>query len=724
MEITSEQLRNVLRHRFGYDRFRLHQEAIIRDVLSGRDVMAIMPTGGGKSICYQLPALVLDGITVVISPLIALMKDQVDALLSNGIAAAYINSTLSMEEQQDVRERLRKGAIRLLYLAPERLFANESSFMTFLKALPCCLFAIDEAHCISQWGHDFRKEYLQLAALKQHFPEIPVVALTASADRITQQDILEKLSLNRPSIYIASFNRPNISYYIEPKKQALLQIAAYLDQHPDDSGIIYALSRSSTETIASRLREMGYIAAHYHAGMPNAERQKVQEAFKKDEIKIITATIAFGMGIDKPNVRFVMHYDVPKNMEGYYQETGRAGRDGLNSNAILYYSAGDIMKLQQFVSVEGNAEQSAVLSRKLYQMKEFAEHQGCRRQYMLKYFGEDAPAYCGACDYCLSNLEEREATVEAQKMLSAVYRTGERFGMDYIIDFLRGSVSSRIHAPHKLIKTYGIGRDLSKESWQTIGRQLLQLGLLQQEPGKFPVLKLSHQSWEVLRGGRSVTIAVRKASGQKTETRTEQPEHDQELLQLLKAVRRELAEAEHVPAYIIIGDNTLQEMATYIPLSFEDLRRISGFGDYKVGKYGAAFLEELRSYAQRHGLKTRTHLRMPKKEKTATRLDRPAAGNSARLTLELFREGLSIAEISGRRALSVATIESHLTAFIANGEIRAEELVPAPRLERIVEVIRMIGDTRALKPIKDLLDESFTYGEIRIAAAYFEAQRQ
>ncbi|RYZ52695.1 MAG: DNA helicase RecQ [Sphingobacteriales bacterium] len=461
--MPDDQLSNVLQHRFGFSQFRFHQEAIIRSVLAGSDVMAIMPTGGGKSICYQLPALMLDGITIVISPLIALMKDQVDGLKANGIAAAFLNSSQSAREQEQIREQLKKGAIRLLYIAPERLFGGDQGFFSVLKSLPVALFAIDEAHCISQWGHDFRPEYLRLAAFKEHFPQVPVIALTASADKITQQDILEKLRLRSPRVFVSSFNRPNIHYFIQPKKQAMQQIADYLHTHADSSGIIYALSRAGTEDIAHALRSMGFIAAHYHAGLSNEEKNRVQESFKKDDLKIIVATIAFGMGIDKPNVRFVMHYDVPKNMEGYYQETGRAGRDGLKSDAILYYSAGDIMKLQNFISIEGNPEQTAVLSRKLFKMKDFAETQSCRRQFIMDYFGEEFPPICGSCDFCLSHVDQENVTIPAQKFLSAIYRTGERFGSDYIIDFLRGSSNSKIQEHHKSLKTYGIGKDLRKE---------------------------------------------------------------------------------------------------------------------------------------------------------------------------------------------------------------------------------------------------------------------
>ncbi|MBN9484995.1 MAG: ATP-dependent DNA helicase RecQ [Bacteroidetes bacterium 43-93] len=711
-------IHQVLKQFFGYDSFRLNQEAIINKVLSGRDVMAIMPTGGGKSICYQVPAVLFDGLTVVISPLIALMKDQVDALHANGIKAAFLNSTLSTQEQNTVIAAVRNKEIKLLYLAPERLMSNNMQFMNFLATVRCSLFAIDEAHCISQWGHDFRPEYLGLAALKQRFPQVPVIALTASADVITQKDIVDKLQLSNPEIFISSFNRANISYYIQPKQKVFEQITQYLQEHKDDSGIIYTLSRANTESIAEKLREAGYSASHYHAGMGNDERSRVQESFLRDNTKIIVATIAFGMGIDKPNVRFVMHYDVPKNMEGYYQETGRAGRDGLPGDAILYYSRSDINKLMRFVTVENNNAQTAILKKKLWQMKEFAEHEGCRRQYMLQYFGEDAPAYCGSCDYCLSNLEHKTATIEAQKILSAVIRTGQKYGADYLIDFLRGSSSSKIVPAHKELKTYGVGKDLKKEEWQSIVKQMLQQQLVDVEDSSYPVLKLNDASNRILKGLQEVVLLVRKPMEESVSAQTA-PQHDPKLLTELKEIRREIAEAENVPAYIIVGDNTLLDMATYLPLSQDGLRRISGFGDYKVNKYGPAFLKVLQSYAAGNNLESRIHLKSPKRER-ADRTEKPVAGATHKATLALFNDGYSIEEIASKRGLSQGTVEAHLSVFIANGELNASKILPKNKLDVIIALIKQTGFTNVLKPLKDLLPEDYTYGDIKIAQAHYE----
>lgn len=718
--MLATELNKALKHYFGYEQFRLSQQPIIETVLAGKDVLAIMPTGGGKSICYQLPALLLPGLTVVISPLIALMKDQVDALHANGIKAAFLNSTLNTQEQNSIITAVRNGEIKLLYMAPERLFSNRQQFISFLSSLHCSLFAIDEAHCISQWGHDFRQEYLGLAILKKHFPGTPVIALTASADTITQKDIVEKLNLETPSVFVSSFNRANINYYIQPKRKALEQIAHYLDNHRNDSGIIYTLSRASAENIAAKLCDMGFDASHYHAGMNNEERSRVQEAFQRDRIKIIVATIAFGMGIDKSNVRFVIHHDVPKNMEGYYQETGRAGRDGLRSDAILYYSAGDIMKLLSFTEVENNPQQSAILKKKLMQMKEFAEYEGCRRQYILQYFGEKAPAYCGSCDYCLSNLEHRDATIEAQKLLSAVIRTGQRYGTDYIIDFLRGSQSAKIVPEHKEIKTYGIGKDLKKEEWQAIAKQLLQQRLLEQSEGVYPVLKLNESSNRILKGELKVDLVLKKPKEVETTISTA-PQHYPALLTELKEVRREIAEKENVPPYAIVGDNTLLEMATYVPLSYDELKCISGFGDYKVSKYGPSFLNVLKTYAAEHKLESRIKLKTPKRERAVkSSTEKPSTSNTQRASFDMFKDGFDIADIAAKRNIAPSTVEGHLAAFIATGELAAAKLVPKEKLDKILELVKQTGQTKAAKPIKDLLPDDYTYGEIKIAQAHYE----
>jgi ATP-dependent DNA helicase RecQ len=498
----------ALQKYFGYSEFRHEQEAIIEHVLSGGDVMALMPTGGGKSLCYQLPAVLLGGLTIVISPLIALMKDQVDSLNVAGIPAAFLNSTQSPNEQADITRKLNSNHIKLLYLAPERLFGSGNSLVNFLRSLPVPVaqIAIDEAHCISHWGHDFRPEYLMLAGLKDHFPNIPVIALTATADKLTQKDILEKLNLKNPQIFISSFNRANITYRVNPKRNSFDQLLDFLGDKKDESGIIYCLSRKSVENLAADLKAIGYSAEAYHAGLDNAVKAKNQEAFLRDDVKIIVATIAFGMGINKSNVRYVVHMDLPKNIEGYYQETGRAGRDGLASSALLFYSPGDAIKLKGFVSIDGDPEQTRVMLSKLDDMAKYCQLPTCRRKFLLNYFDEPAADHCGSCDVCLSEITKFDGTLIAQKALSAVYRLKERFGATYVIDFLRGSKNEKIREDHKGLKTYGVGKDISKADWQRYLRELVALGYLQFTQTEYPVLQLTPKSNAVLKGEEKVDL--------------------------------------------------------------------------------------------------------------------------------------------------------------------------------------------------------------------------
>ncbi|MCZ6693686.1 MAG: DNA helicase RecQ [Bacteroidetes bacterium] len=502
--MTSEK---VLKEVFGYESFRHRQKDTINSVLQGNDTFVLMPTGGGKSLCYQIPALMLEGLTIVISPLIALMKDQVDALKLSGVAAAYLNSTQDHHEQAYIMDMLKLNEVKLLYVAPERILGKESNFVDFLKTLDISLIAIDEAHCISHWGHDFRPEYLMLSELAKVLKKkVPTIALTATADKITQKDIVDKLKLENPQVFISSFNRPNIQYHVTPKRNSFDQLLDFLHHNKDESGIVYTLTRKSTEKIANQLTEEGFNAKPYHAGLDTAVKTKHQEAFLKDEVKIIVATIAFGMGIDKSNVRYVVHMDLPKNIESYYQETGRAGRDGLPSQALLFFSFGDVFKLKGFVEIEDNQKQSAIMLQKLDQMAKYAQLKTCRRKYLLNYFGEEFAIHCGACDNCLNTFETIDGTEIAQKALSAVTRLEERFGVNYIIDFLRGSKSEKIWDRHKNLKTYGVGAEISKEDWRHYINELIGLDYLIRDNGQYPVLKLGKKSWDVLNKGEKVSV--------------------------------------------------------------------------------------------------------------------------------------------------------------------------------------------------------------------------
>jgi len=589
----------ILQEVFGYSEFRLQQQEIIDTVTAGRDAFVLMPTGGGKSLCFQIPALLLDGVAVVVSPLISLMKDQVDALVANGVRAACYNSALNASESRQVLNQLHSGMLDLIYVAPERLLSE--GFLERLDTIPLALFAIDEAHCVSQWGHDFRPEYVQLGKLKQRFPNVPIIGLTATADAQTRGDILARLGLNQAECFVTGFDRPNIRYTMLEKQKPFAQLQAFLDGHKGEAGIVYALSRKRVEEVAEKLAASGCKARPYHAGLADAERKKVQEMFLRDEIDIVVATVAFGMGIDKPNVRFVVHYDLPKNIESYYQETGRAGRDGLPAEALLLFGYGDIALIRGLIEKGGNPEQKRIELHKLQAMVGYGEALTCRRRVLLGYFGEALEEDCGNCDICLNPPQTYDATVDAQKALSCVYRVGQRFGAGHVVEVLRGADTQRIRdLGHDKLSTYGIGSDKLADAWSSLLRQLVHHGYLLQDVAAYSVLKLTEAARPLLRGEESLTLAkprIRvKTLQKKGRPQVADYDYDDALFDLLRQCRKRLADNEGVPPYVIFGDATLAEMAAKMPTDPEGLLQVSGVGKHKLQRYGSDFIDEILGY--------------------------------------------------------------------------------------------------------------------------------
>ncbi|MCW5961438.1 MAG: DNA helicase RecQ [Pyrinomonadaceae bacterium] len=719
MNIT--RAKEILKHQFGYDSFRMNQEAAIEAVLEKKDAVVLMPTGGGKSLCYQIPALMLDGLTVVVSPLIALMKDQVDALVNNGVNAAFLNSSQSNQEQIEVFQRIKSGDLKLLYVAPERLLQSGEQFIDFLESINVSLFAIDEAHCISSWGHDFRPEYIQLGKLKRYFPEIPIIALTATADKLVRKDIFERLNITRAELFISSFNRPNIYYSVEQKRGSFEKLLDFLEPRREESGIIYCLSRASTESLAMDLKDEGFSALPYHAGLTRETRQKNQELFLNDDVKIIVATIAFGMGIDKSNVRFVVHMDLPKNVESYYQETGRAGRDGLESRALLFFSWGDVIKLKGFAEIENNQQQSEIMLKKLNQMGEYGDLKSCRRRFLLKYFDENLNKDCAHCDNCDTDFEKFDGTVIAQKALSAVARTDQKMGLTYLVDFLRGSKSQKIWDSHKNLKTYGVGADISKDDWFEYFRDLIQQGFLAQTESQFPAIVLTETSLDVLKGERKVELykITEKKEEKLSLVGQQAPPYEKPLFDELKTLRTALARKENVPPYVIFSDAALIEMATYLPLSTADMLKISGVGDVKMSKYGTEFLAIIARYTEKNELSSKIGLKSKRRE-PKTRIKRNVSGESTySISYKMFKDGKSVADIARERGFAVSTIENHLAKFIETGELSVNDLVSEEKIEAIRSAVIECGDDGGLSKIKEKLGENFTYGEIRAVIADF-----
>ena len=591
-----------LNHYWGYPDLRPAQKPVIDEVMQGKSALVIMPTGGGKSMCYQLPAMLRPGLTLVISPLIALMKDQVDDLRLKGIEAAYLNSSQDTGESNRVFNTLGDGTLKLLYIAPERLMSPKGGLLEQLQSIRIDMIAVDEAHCISSWGHDFRPAYTKLKDLSKHFPGVPVLALTATADEATKRDIIRQLGLDRAALFENSFDRPEIHYAAQARTDEVAQLLAFVEQHASESGIVYCLSRKRTEVMADHLKAAGYQADCYHAGLSSEERMKRQEQFIRDEINIMVATIAFGMGIDKNNVRYVVHMNLPKNIEGYYQETGRAGRDGLDSKALLLHGGGDFRTLSAHCEVEGNLDQSNVMLGKLRRMQDFADSRVCRRKILLLYFGQELKEDCGNCDNCETTFEQHDGTEDAQKLLSTVARLDWSYGLAHIVDILRGSKAQKITAAQQAMSTHGIGADKSKQQWMSIGKELIQQGWLTQSVGQYPVVELNARSWEVLRGQAQVMLTTFREPPLTTQAKKrssapafEATSDEQKQFDTLRAVRTRLAKAANVPAYVVLSDRSLKELCTARPTTLEDLASVHGFGKVKIEKFGQTFLDALQT---------------------------------------------------------------------------------------------------------------------------------
>jgi ATP-dependent DNA helicase RecQ len=600
VDAESLSLLPLLKQFFGFSSFRPLQEEIIRDALGGRDVLALLPTGGGKSLCFQLPALARAGLTVVVSPLISLMKDQVDALQASGVPATFLNSSLKPDEARARLHGLHSGEYRLLYVAPERMML--SGFLSDLRRWNVHLLAIDEAHCISEWGHDFRPEYRRLAELRQHFPEVPLMALTATATERVRSDIVKQLRLREPRRYVASFNRPNLSYRVLAKSKAYEQVLNFVNSRASESGIVYCQSRKSTESVAARLSDDGVMAKPYHAGLDAKERSVNQELFLRDEVRVICATIAFGMGINKPNVRFVVHNDLPKNVEGYYQETGRAGRDGLPSECLLLFSAGDAVKYSRFIEEVSDEKQRQIATTQLRQMVHFAESGECRRVALLRYFGEDfRVANCGGCDNCLTPRATYDGTLAGQKFLSCVFRVREKsginFGINQIVEVLVGAETENILKwDHHTVSTYGIGKEFSRVEWRTVGRELVRLGYLRQAAEKFNVLQLTEQGQAALRERQTIRLTKAVTVTKVAQPRAGEIACDEALFERLRRLRKRLADERGVPPYIVFSDVSLRQMARSYPSNEAEFAQISGVGEQKLKRFGKRFITEIGKY--------------------------------------------------------------------------------------------------------------------------------
>ncbi len=700
----------VLQTVFGYENFRGDQAEIVEQLIAGQSAVVLMPTGGGKSLCYQIPAIVRSGVGIVISPLIALMQDQVNALHQLGVKAAFLNSTLSYAQAQATEQQLLRGELDLLYVAPERLTSERT--LQLFKRLNIALFAIDEAHCVSQWGHDFRSDYLQLSLLAERFPDIPRIALTATADQRTREEIITRLTLSQAKLFIGGFDRPNIRYSIVQKQNARQQLLNFIKtEHQGDAGIVYCLSRKKVEATAEWLQTKGIDAYPYHAGLSHELRNKHQHQFLMNEGVVIVATVAFGMGIDKPNVRFVAHLDLPKSIEGYYQETGRAGRDGEPANAWMTYGLQDVITLRQMLQgSDADAMHKRVELHKLDAMLGLCEQVSCRREVLLNYFGEMDTRPCGNCDTCLEPVETWDGTVAAQQALSCIYRTEQRFGVNYLLDVLLGKDVERIKSfGHDKQSTFGIGKDLDESQWRSVFRQLVVKGLVDVDYEAYGALKLNSTCRPLLRGETQIRLRkdlARPKSKKAKVTRGDFARHrDNVLWDALRAKRRELADDQDVPPYIIFSDASLTEMVERVPLNHQQFAQILGVGEKKLELYADEFLKVIRDI----------HQTQEQNSELSATVDESVA---------LFKVGFSVEKIALQRGLTDTTIYGHLAQGIAQGVIELTDVIELSdqEINSIQDEIRSLPaeQNNALKPVYEALDEIYNYGVIRCVRAAME----
>ena len=736
--------RRALKQYYGYDQFRPMQAEIIAHILGGHDTVVLMPTGGGKSVCFQIPAVVSEGLCVVVSPLIALMKDQVEALKANGIAAAYLNSSVGSAEGNNIAKAVLSGHLKLLYVSPEKLLSE--GFMGFLRRVPLSMFAIDEAHCISSWGHDFRPEYTQLRALREQFPQVPIIALTATADRLTQRDIRTQLSLHEPKVFLSSFDRPNINLIVRPGQDRVGAVLDFIARHPQEAGIIYCLSRKTCETISAKLIQKGIRAAHYHAGLPPNQRSAAQEGFLQDDVQVIVATIAFGMGIDKSNVRWVMHYNLPKNIEGYYQEIGRAGRDGSPATAVLFYSFADVMQMREMVTKDVPPRQAQLNQAKLERMQQFAEAASCRRKILLNYFSETLGADCGNCDICRNPPTTFDGTLLAQKALSAVFRARERLSITLLIDVLRGMRNqSVISGGYDQIKTYGAGADLPYLDWYSYVHQMLNDGLFYIAYEEGYALKITERGQQALKGELKLPLKKFQIS-EKAEKPTRASKAaaaaaaaagagtaEARLFEHLRRLRKQIADESGVPPYVVFTDTTLQEMAQEQPTSRVAMLSISGVGMKKFETYGEAFIKLILEHGEarppaadapldRPPFADADDLAPPPRSAAQKAADRDLNATEEQ-TFQLHRQGLRPEQIMEQRGLAQSTVLAHLERAYTKGyDLRIQDFLTDTQLAEIATARAQLGGAPLLRDLFDHLRERYDYFQLRLAGTH--AQRR